>query len=1233
MPDSNQYSCICAAGYTGTNCSIEITLCYFAPCQNNGVCIANDDTYSCDCPIGFVGQNCSEDITSDILSFHGDSFIVMPNLLSNISSPATTLIQLSFLSQTENALLLYASDNTNNTYMYLSIESGILTLHLFQESIVISLKAQYHPVSDDKWHTVTIIKNYSNLILQVDGYNNSTQLLGSGLTLDSSIYIGGHVSISSLSDEARNLNGLSGLMNISMVIDEKFVHLVNDAVNGYHIGESIGTICRPDICTNGGICEEDGMQYICHCPLGFQGTNCESDINIRVPSFTNGSYLVIDGYTIGTPISFEIEVTVHTTASDGLIFLIYDASNTTANYLSLVLEDSSISVLYDFGTGSNRQRYNGSSISDDNWHILTVKYNNSMLHLMIDDIIAWSSNISIVHVALNSPVFIGGYPTGLSVPINYRPAKDFTGCVRDLQVNNSSLDLIDNSQYGLNINECPQPICSFEQCFNGGTCEEDMSISSDGFTCICDHGYSGKHCEVPLPFCSPNPCMFDGQCQEYENRTFTCICSLGQHGKFCELQIDIPAFYGSSYLIYQPLRNVMSSVIITMTIMPYSANGVLLFNPYSNTQFPDYISIALVNSHVVYRYNLGFNPGAELISSQSLTLNQWHTITVNLTGRVGFLKVDGQPLVSGSSPGDHTNLNVAGDMWLGGHTQFSIVSQFIGVSTGFTGCISSLSINGILLDMIHEAKSGYGVGQCNVTTSCNISNPCLHGATCVDIGSSFTCICTPGFSGPLCGSDIFYCLSNPCANGGTCQEVGSTFNCLCPLGYTGTLCNESIGVTIPSFSHVSYIRYIQPTTITSSTTIKLTFYPKSLTGMLLYIGGIHDFLSLSLYNGRVEFRFDLGSGHSMITSGEVVTLNEWNTITATRAYKLGTLLLGNSSSDSGSSPGTSTLLDATGDIYIGGADDFSKVSNDAGTKIGFDGCINVNDIKINNVNLGSAIESRSISQCTVDACNPNPCLNGGACIHSGIGYTCGCKIGYTGYNCNQSINLTIPFFNGNSYLSYPKIVNSFSMTNEVSIELYANSTNGLILFNSQSAGKPDYISLSLVDGSLQFSYNLGSGPAVIISDKSISLNVWHSITLSRTGPHGTMVINNEPPVTGSSQGTDDSLELENPFYLGGVPDYSQLPSWLGVNMGFVGCVRLLNVSQTNIVNDLIGSAIDGVNVNQCMLCSLNYCLNEGQCVMNEINGSESCRCSLPFAGGERCTESNKIDQNNYYIKC
>lgn len=150
------------------------------------------------------------------------------------------------------------------------------------------------------------------------------------------------------------------------------------------------------------------------------------------------------------------------------------------------------------------------------------------------------------------------------------------------------------------------------------------------------------------------------------------------------------------------------------------------------------------------------------------------------------------------------------------------------------------------------------------------------------------------------------------------------------------------------------MRYPSPSKITQSTSISLSFHPTSLTGLILYVGDVtqvRDFLSLSLVNGRVELRYDLGSGPAIIMSTTTVSLNEWHTLTATRTGRVGLLSVDDLGTYTGVSPATTTILDAKGDLFIGGSADYSKVSNNAGSETGFSGCIDTDNIQVNFISL------------------------------------------------------------------------------------------------------------------------------------------------------------------------------------------------------------------------------------------------------------------------------------------
>ncbi|VDI50479.1 Hypothetical predicted protein [Mytilus galloprovincialis] len=82
----------------------------------------------------------------------------------------------------------------------------------------------------------------------------------------------------------------------------------------------------------------------------------------------------------------------------------------------------------------------------------------------------------------------------------------------------------DGSDCEININECESDPCN-----NGGTCNDEVN----GYSCECAPGYKDDTCQTDIDECAPLPCENDGSCEDRVNR-YHCSC-IGQfYGENCQ---------------------------------------------------------------------------------------------------------------------------------------------------------------------------------------------------------------------------------------------------------------------------------------------------------------------------------------------------------------------------------------------------------------------------------------------------------------------------------------------------------------------------------------------------------------------------------------------------------------------------------------------------------------------------------------------------------------------------
>ncbi|KAA0199148.1 hypothetical protein HAZT_HAZT000077 [Hyalella azteca] len=85
-----------------------------------------------------------------------------------------------------------------------------------------------------------------------------------------------------------------------------------------------------------------------------------------------------------------------------------------------------------------------------------------------------------------------------------------------------------------------------------------------------------------------------------------------------------------------------------------------------------------------------------------------------------------------------------------------------GLQPRLEGCIRTLEIDGLELDMWRVGEEGEGVTECGESALCP-PNACLNGGTCARAPSRWSCLCPPGFEGTFC--ELRACRGSPCQRG------------------------------------------------------------------------------------------------------------------------------------------------------------------------------------------------------------------------------------------------------------------------------------------------------------------------------------------------------------------------------------------------------------------------------------------------------------------------------------
>uniref|UniRef100_F6SBC5 Eyes shut homolog n=1 Tax=Callithrix jacchus TaxID=9483 RepID=F6SBC5_CALJA len=949
------------------------------------------------------------------------------------------------------------------------------------------------------------------------------------------------------------------------------------------------SVCQEDLCHNGGTCHpifpsSGVVSFQCDCPLYFTGRFCEKDAGLFFPSFNGNSYLELP--FLNSVLEKEhnrtvtIYLTIKTNSLNGTV-LYSNGNDFGKQFLHLFLVEGRPSVKYGCGNSQNILTVSANySINTNAFIPITIRYTMPvgspgvicMIEMTADGKSpAQKKDTKISHAsqAYFESMFLGHIPANVQIHKKAGPVYGFKGCILDLQVNNKEFFIIDEARRGKNIENCHVPWCAHHPCHNNGTCISD----SENLFCECPRLYSGKLCQFAS--CENNPCGNGATCVPKSGTDIVCLCPYGRSGPLCTDAINItqPRFSGTdafgytSFLAYSRISDISFHYEFHLKFQlanNHSAlqNNLIFFTGQKGHGLngDDFLAVGLLNGSVVYSYNLG--SGIASLRSEPLDLSLGvHTVHLGKFFQEGWLKVDDHKNKSIIAPGRLVGLNVFSQFYVGGYSEYTpdLLPNGADFKNGFQGCIFTLQVrtekDGHFRDLGNpegHPNAGRSVGQCH-TSPCSLMK-CGNGGTCIESGSTVYCNCTTGWKGAFCTETVSTCdpehdPPHNCSRGATCISLPHGYTCYCPLGTTGIYCERALSISDASFrsNELSWMSFAS-FRVRKKTHIQLQFQPLAADGILFYAAQhlkaqSGDFLCISLANGSVQLRYNLGDRTIILETLQKVTTNgsTWHVIKAGRVGAEGYLDLDGINVTEKASTKMSSL-DTNTDFYIGGVSSLNLINPMAieNEPIGFQGCIR--EVIINNQELqlteSGAKGGSNVGDCDGTACGYNICRNGGKCTVNGTTFSCRCLPDWAGNTCNQSAyclnnlclhqSLCIPDqsfsysclctlgwvgrycenktsfstakFMGNSYIKY--IDPNYRMRNlhftTISLNFSTTKTEGLIVWMGIAQNEEnDFLAIGLHNQTLKIAVNLGERVSVPMSynNGTFCCNKWHHVVV------------------------------------------------------------------------------------------------------------------------------------------